>query len=163
MDNADVQNVTVNLGFFNPPSFVGFLTRQDSVLENEECLVVELSVNEDDLEDDRDRGQVDFDRNVALFRIRDLGTYIYNMGIMFDVCYHTLLIGVSIMYSARAFTCLLIYSHTVPLLTCQPILDTRLNTLNCFGQPNPVHNATCSYDDGPPQSCELNYLWLWTS
>ena len=74
--NADVQEVTVNLGFlFSPPSFVGFLARPDNVTENEECLVVELSVNEEELEDERDRGQVDFVRNVALIRIREIGIF----------------------------------------------------------------------------------------
>ena len=50
---------------------MGFLSRLDNVTENEECLVVELSVNEEELEDERDRGQVDFVRNVALLRLRD--------------------------------------------------------------------------------------------
>ena len=73
MEDADVQEVNVNLGFFSFPSFVNFLARPDTVRENEECLVVELSVNEEELQDERDRGQVEFARSVALVRIREIG------------------------------------------------------------------------------------------
>ena len=73
MDNADAQEVVVDLGFDFLPLFLFaiYSARTDTERENEECLVVELSVNEEELEDERDRGQVDFVRNVALARLRE--------------------------------------------------------------------------------------------
>lgn len=73
MESADPREVTVNLGFPFPsrPQSVGFLTRKDSVTENEECLVMVLSVDEERL-DTRDRGAVDFTKRVALFRIQNV-------------------------------------------------------------------------------------------
>ena len=77
MDNADVQEVDVDLGFVIVPRlFAIFSARTDTVRENEECLVVELSVNEEELEDERDRGQVDFVRNVVLARLREKRRYL---------------------------------------------------------------------------------------
>ena len=45
-------------------------------LENDECLIVELSVNEEELEDERDRGQVDI-KNVALIRLQDIRRFFF--------------------------------------------------------------------------------------
>ena len=78
MDNADAQEVVVDLGFdFIPPLFAIYSARRDTERENEECLVVELSVNEEELEDERDRGQVDFVRKVALARLREPRRFFY--------------------------------------------------------------------------------------
>ena len=68
---ADAQVLTINFSLGPPTEGVVFISRPDKVTENEECLVVELSVNEEELDDERDRGQVNFDRNVALVRLRD--------------------------------------------------------------------------------------------
>ena len=67
---ADARVVTVNFSLGPPTEGVVFISRPDNVTENEECLVVELSVNEEELEDERDRGQVGFERSVALLRLR---------------------------------------------------------------------------------------------
>ena len=57
-----------------PPSTsftpVTFVVIQDVLIEPEECLVFNLSVNETAL-DPRDRGRVDIVKNVALLRVQD--------------------------------------------------------------------------------------------
>ena len=47
-----------------------YVTVDDGISENEECLVFTLSVNEDEL-DERDRGELDIVRSVLLLRIED--------------------------------------------------------------------------------------------
>ena len=78
MDDARVQKRTFDLGFSfpGPPSFVILSVVNDGIHENDECLIVELSVNEEELEDERDRGQVDI-KNVALIRLQEIRRFFF--------------------------------------------------------------------------------------
>ena len=69
--NSDPVTADLIIGGFAPPvPFFAYLAAQDDIVEDEECLVFSLSINETAL-DPRDQGQVDFDNSVALVRIED--------------------------------------------------------------------------------------------
>ena len=69
--NATVETVGLFAGGFIPPFVsVAYVAEEDDIRENAECLVLTLSVDEDALVE-RDRGQVDIIRSVALLRIQD--------------------------------------------------------------------------------------------
>ena len=74
--DASTQTANVFVGGFRIPfpGNVQFFALDDDLKEDEECLLLVLSFNEDDL-DDRDKGLVDLVGSVALVRIEDFSTY----------------------------------------------------------------------------------------
>ncbi len=68
LENSDPVTVNIDLAFFPTFGFAEFTVACDDQFEGQECLIVELSVNETQL-DPRDQGLVDFYNGVALFRI----------------------------------------------------------------------------------------------
>ena len=72
LSSADTVVFNLHLGnpLIDPPQPFAFLTSQDDMMEEEECLVFTLSINETAL-DPRDQGQVDLANDVALLRIQD--------------------------------------------------------------------------------------------
>ena len=69
--NSEPITVNIDLAFFPTFGSAEFTVAFDDQSEGQECLIVELSVDETQL-DPRDQGQVDFSNGVALFRIDDL-------------------------------------------------------------------------------------------
>ena len=65
-----VFNLHLGNPLIDPLRPFAFSTLQDNMMEEEECLVFTLSINETAL-DPRDRGQVDLANDVALLRIQD--------------------------------------------------------------------------------------------
>ena len=73
VDLASGSPLTIDVfagGFRPPPKVAEFTALEDDLQENEECLLLVLSFNEDDL-NDRDKGLVDLVDSVALVRIID--------------------------------------------------------------------------------------------
>lgn len=50
---------------------------------------------------------------------------------------------------------LILVALPVVELRCEQVPLARVLTLNCSSRSGPVQSATCSFDGGPPSSCEL--------
>ena len=73
--DGSAQTIEAFAGGFRPPlKDVEFTARSGDLQEDEECLLLVLSFNEDDLVD-RDKGLVDLVGSVALVRIIDTSTH----------------------------------------------------------------------------------------